>query len=112
MSVGELFPLVRCPTIETGPHATYHELPHLQNPTAWQELAERAVPALCDTLRWYGLPYPHCSLCGPNCMIEPHLPSPKHFKRLWDKLQANHSINEEDFIQDFPVLLWAKNYPL
>ena len=58
---------------------------------------------LCGKLRSFGLHFPACSLCGPNCFIEGHIHSKNHFWKLWEKLQASLEYNDEDFIQDFPV---------
>ena len=100
--------LLSCASTPIGPKGAYDELPHLGHKSVWKERAVKAATVLCPLLRKYGIHFPNCSICGPNCMIEGHIQSPNHFKRLWSKLQAaernNLGTEADEFIQDYQVL--------
>ena len=60
----------------------------------WKECMTERAPELCSLLVRCNVKYPHCGLCGSafSGSLEGHLPGPKHWAKLYERLQSSQGV--------------------
>ena len=94
----------------SGHYIRIRDLPHLKNWNVWNGAAKAMIRVLCHLLRMHNQNFPSCRFCGPNCNIEQHIRSRRHYNHLWQLVElaqeterktGRFQMDNPDWYQDF-----------